>query len=126
MEVVRLLRNLASVMLALSLGLHWAVLQSVGWATMVVERVQATSWEVALKSTFDGQHPCKICKFVSEGQRAGEETAVQVPLGKFEVFGMTTSGWVAGPPLLEPLIRGDGEVPPGRSGLPPVPPPRWV
>jgi hypothetical protein len=56
--------------LVLTLVGHWAVSQSVAWVTMVVKYSRTTTFKAALIMTFDGQHPCELCEFVSEGRKA--------------------------------------------------------
>lgn len=53
------------------LGGHWLAIQSVAWVTMVVDYSQEASLGEALGKTFDGEHPCSLCKAVAEGR--GEE-----------------------------------------------------
>ncbi len=44
-------------------GGHWAVLQSVAWVQMLGDYSQRTgSVAVAVTETFDGQHPCELCR----------------------------------------------------------------
>jgi len=124
--VSRPLRNLAAVLLSLSLGLHWAVLQSVGWATMLVERSRAGSWEQAVQSTFSGKDPCGICKLVSEGQRAGEDCADPVSFPKLEVLGQFIPSFIPVAPRVEPFGSSECKVPPRRPVMPSLPPPRFV
>lgn len=64
-------------LLCLSLGLHWGVLQSVAWASMLVERARTQTLAEALDTTFDGQHPCEICVIVRDGKAA--EKKAQTP-----------------------------------------------
>jgi hypothetical protein len=55
------------------LGGHWAILQTAAWVGMVVSYTQSdSSLPEALKKTFDGDHPCVVCKMVKSG-RASEE-----------------------------------------------------
>lgn len=125
------LRIVAVVLLSFSLGLHWAVLQSVGWTTMILSRAQQGTWIDALRTTFDGKHPCAICVVVKEG-RSAERHDSQCP----------TPSPNSAPPL--DLILATGTVPeisdPGeslppialslsclrRADRPPLPPPRGV
>jgi hypothetical protein len=83
--VNRALKLTAALLLCLSLGLHWVVLQSVAWTTMLIERTQTTSFATALKTTFDGQHPCKICRAVREGHAAEKKPESQLKLQKLEI-----------------------------------------
>jgi hypothetical protein len=40
------------------LGLHWTVLQSIAWTTMLADHLRADSLAEAVQKTFDGEHPC--------------------------------------------------------------------
>jgi hypothetical protein len=50
--------------LCFSIGGHWAALQSVAWATMIVDYSRHVSLAEAVKQTFDGEHPCDLCKSI--------------------------------------------------------------
>jgi hypothetical protein len=45
------------------------VLQTVAWTGMLVTRSQTAGVEEAVRTTFDGQHPCKLCVAVTEGHK---------------------------------------------------------
>ena len=62
--------------LVLSLGLHWALLQSVAWVGMMVSYSRDASFTVAVSKTFDGKHPCAMCKMIKKG-RADEQAKQQ-------------------------------------------------
>lgn len=68
-----------AVLLILTLGLHWAVLQTVAWAGMAVVYVQQAGVRQGLAMTFDGRHPCPLCKAIEKG-RAEEQPQDQKPL----------------------------------------------
>ncbi len=55
------------------LGGHWFALQGVAWVTMLVDRTQDSSLAEALDTTFDGQHPCSLCKAVAAGKKEERE-----------------------------------------------------
>jgi hypothetical protein len=63
------IRFAAVVVLVLSLGLHWAFLQSVAWAGMLVSYSQGATFKEAVSKTFDGQHPCKLCTAIEQGRK---------------------------------------------------------
>ena len=102
---------------------HWAVLQSVAWATMLLENVQNAPVVLALQKTFDGKHPCRICKVVAEGKKSEQRQAAQAPGLKIELICEFES-------LLMPLAPKSGRafnaMPAlhGRAECPPFPPPR--
>jgi hypothetical protein len=52
-------------------GGHWLVLQSVAWTGMLLEYSQESSFGTAMQKTFDGEHPCDLCKTI---QGAGKQT----------------------------------------------------
>lgn len=50
-------------------GGHWAVLQSIAWARMISQYAQQESLGGALAKTFDGNHPCPMCRAIQQGQQ---------------------------------------------------------
>ncbi len=54
--------------LVLCLGLHWALLQSVAWVGMIVAYSQDASISEAVTKTFDGNHPCPLCKAIKSAR----------------------------------------------------------
>ena len=62
------LKWLSVLLLVLSLGLHWAVLQTVAWAGMIVAYSRDSTVQQAVSKTFDGQHPCPLCKAIEQGR----------------------------------------------------------
>ncbi|MFZ0434706.1 MAG: hypothetical protein WAL87_01845 [Chthoniobacterales bacterium] len=81
-------------MMALSLflvaGGHWAMLQGVAWATMVHDFSRGGSLTQAVEKTFDGKHPCAMCKKIAKAKNSdasGEKAPVTVKMDKkAEVF----------------------------------------
>jgi hypothetical protein len=71
-----ILRFAAVLVLVLSLGLHWAVLQTIAWTGMIVSYSRDASLSEALTKTFDGKHPCCLCKMIQKG-RADEKKQEQ-------------------------------------------------
>src|SRR3954470_20768479 len=68
-SMFRRVARLAMIMaICVSIGAHWAALQSVAWATMLVEYSQHEPLPRALAQTFDGHHPCDLCKRVVAAQ----------------------------------------------------------
>ena len=51
---------------ALSMGMHYAVVQLVGWVNMTVEYSQTAPLSEALVMTFAGKHPCELYKLVAK------------------------------------------------------------
>jgi hypothetical protein len=64
--------------LSIAFGGHWVVLQSVAWTRMMVENARRTELRAAVSQTFDGAHPCALCKSIEKGRQ--EEKKQEVPL----------------------------------------------
>src|SRR5207302_5152905 len=71
--------------LTFSFGMHWVVLQSVAWLGMAVTYSHETCFTEALAKTFDGRHPCKLCKFVAENQKSEKKPDAKKVETKFEI-----------------------------------------
>ena len=124
-----LLRVLAVGMLALSLGLHWGLLQTLAWTGMLVERVQTGSFWEAVQSTFDGQHPCRVCLAVREAksETGKSQELPQWKLVKLDVFPADEGmGWLREDPLGCALPGVVQQVCVTRNEPPESPPPRRV
>jgi len=109
--------------LVLTTGAHWAALQTVAWTTMLASNLRSDSLTQAVSKTFDGEHPCPLCKAIAAAKKSEKKSdAVSSPL-KMEF-----------PPVAEKFSL----LPPGQfeflplqnfpadsfSSKPPVPPPR--
>jgi hypothetical protein len=55
-------------------GGHWGVLQAVAWMKMLVEYSQAEGIRTGFSKTFDGEHPCEMCKSISKGRESEKQT----------------------------------------------------
>ncbi len=120
----RSVQLVAALLLSLTLGLHWAVLQSVAWTSMLIERTQNGSFVEAIQTTFDGQHPCKLCQVVREGKSVEKVPSSLTKLPKVEISTPETVAiWVC-PPQVEPVLRRAMPVPASRLDPPALPPPR--
>jgi hypothetical protein len=56
------------------LGAHWALLQTVAWATMLADNLRTRSLTEAVTQTFDGKHPCPLCKAIAAGKKSEQKT----------------------------------------------------
>jgi len=63
-------RWLMIVSLCTAMGLHWGVLQTVAWTGMLIHYSHNGPVACAVEKTFDGQHPCPLCKAISKGQQS--------------------------------------------------------
>lgn len=105
------------------LGGHWAVMQTVAWGLMLADYAHETTTTEALEKTFDGQHPCAICKKVESGKQSEKKSEVVVAIKKVEVYYEATAHFVPAFRAswsLSSLISRAGV----RSEQPAVPPPR--
>jgi hypothetical protein len=67
-------------LLIVSVGGHWAIVQGVAWVTMFARFSQSMSLAQAAEYTFDGKHPCALCCAVKEGKKAErKESQVKPP-----------------------------------------------
>lgn len=58
---------------ALSMGMHYAVVQLLGWVNITVEYSQLAPLSAALATTFDGKHSCELCKLVAKELRHSQQ-----------------------------------------------------
>lgn len=59
--------------LMLSIGAQWVVLQGVAWVGMAVSySIREGSVTEGLSQTFDGKHPCPLCKAVKQAALESE------------------------------------------------------
>jgi hypothetical protein len=108
--------------LALSLGLHWVLLQSVAWVGMVVSYAEKAPLKEALVKTFDGKHPCALCKIVQKGAQSPQKPGLHKLQTKLDlVLFAKPDGFL--PPLFPPQL-GTSDEGPKRCERPPVPPPK--
>ena len=87
--VFRLVARIALVItLMFSIGGHWALVQGAAWAGMFVSFAKHDSVAEAFTKTFDGQHPCKLCKAVESGSHESKQNGSKTPneLKKVDLF----------------------------------------
>ena len=65
---MRIGRCVVAFALCSSIGGHWLGLQSIAWATMIADYSQHCSFGQAIVQTFDGKHPCDLCKHISKAK----------------------------------------------------------
>lgn len=85
----RLTHGLLLFALIFAMGGQWAVLQSIAWSKMLATNLRSGSIRLAIDRTFDGKHPCCLCKAVQAGKSSEEKrefTPVRLKL-EFTPFG---------------------------------------
>jgi hypothetical protein len=83
------------VVLVFCMGLHLALLQTVAWTGMLISYSRDGSFAEAVVKTFDGEHPCPLCKVIREGRAEGEEQAGKPQLKPDSKLdpGLVWDGW---------------------------------
>jgi len=94
-------RCVVALALCLSVGGHWFCLQSVAWARMVANHSQRCSFTQAIAQTFDGDHPCDLCKHITKARDTEKKQDRQTSTGKTDLF--YTTGQVFLPPPFVPF-----------------------
>jgi hypothetical protein len=125
---IKLLGGVAASLAALSAcGLHWGVLQSIAWSRMIIEYSGEYGVAAGIRYTFDGNHPCPMCKSIEQAQsESSPADAMRASLAPADLrCTVPASGAAVAPPpahhrrLREPAAFG-GRV----ADQPLVPPPR--
>jgi hypothetical protein len=111
------------VALVVMTGAHWAALQTVAWTTMLASNLCQQNFTVAVSQTFDGEHPCPLCKAIAAGKKSEKKSEAVSPALKME-FPPAAEQFVLIPPPPLPFFpfaacSADSSFP-----EPPVPPPR--
>lgn len=116
-------KALLGLTLAVLLGAHWLLLQSVAWVGMIIDYSQDATLSEAISMTFDGEHPCRMCLVVKEGKKAERKQLQLKPELKLDFLCMESAAWL--PPLLPfTLLTPDSSYRSPRNEAPPGPPPR--
>jgi hypothetical protein len=121
--LARVPKLLVVLALASSIGLHWAFLQVVAWTGMMISYSQDRPVTEAVSDTFDGQHPCKLCKQIAKGKQAEKKCEFQFESSKLK-FAQAPAGFIfTTPPLFWEVAACDQSAK-LLTHAPPVPPPR--
>ena len=118
--------RVVGLVLILSLtGGHWMLLQSVAWARMLVNYSRVASFQTAVVHTFDGNHPCSMCKQIQQAKQSSRQEMKPSEAPREPHFFEAAPG-----PFFERpwawLFAGDAWSPPERNEPPPTPPPRAI
>lgn len=77
-------RGFVIIALIVAVGGHWALLQTLAWTNMLASNLRTSSFREAVGRTFDGAHPCKLCKVISAGKKAEKKTDCPAPAKTLE------------------------------------------
>lgn len=106
-------------------GGHWAILQSVAWMRMIVVYSRAAPIRTALEQTFDGQHPCKMCKLIqTEKQASQQQPQLRQTVEKDDGMYCERQAPTVVDARRSWIPSARDPAPLSRSDPPPVPPPR--
>lgn len=117
-------RALLIAALVLSIGLHWAVLQSAAWVGMIVNYTRDGSVGEAIQKTFDGAHPCALCRLVEQGTSKEKGPQKKAPDPEKVILSLVTVDELVMPAPGHPDFAPLTARPTQRRAAPPVPPPR--
>jgi len=110
--------------LVLSMGLHWAALQTVAWTTMLAVNLSSQqSLTEAVTETFDGKHLCPLCRAIAAAKQAEKKNDFLAFKMKFE-FPPVAKTFVLLAPSMFKAFQADDLFADCLTGKPPLPPPR--
>jgi hypothetical protein len=66
------------------LGAHWALLQTIAWTTMLADNLHSDLFCDAVAKTFDGRHPCCLCKVIVAGKQSEKKSEFSFQQQKLE------------------------------------------
>jgi len=111
------------VALVLTTGAHWAALQTVAWTTMLADHLRTDSLSEAVTRTFDGRHPCSLCKAIAAGKKSEKKNEFTLQTQKLE-FPPSPKNFVLVAPSCFRLLPQTDTFAESLVFQPPVPPPR--
>jgi len=109
--------------LVLTTGAHWAALQTVAWTTMLANNLRSDTLTTAVSKTFDGEHPCPLCKAIAAGKKTEKKSEAVAPVMKLE-FPPVAAAVLLFPPAQFKLLPPQTFFANSSFSKPPVPPPR--
>ena len=119
--------RLANVFLIVALfaatGTDWVVLQSVAWVRMAASYSQNYSLRDTLVKTFDGNHPCNLCKAIAAGKRCDRKPEFPVQSQRVEFPPLNAEFVFVAPERFQPRVAVNLFAE-SRTLQPPTPPPR--
>jgi hypothetical protein len=116
-------KYLVVVALVTATGLHWAVLQSVAWTTMLADNLCTQSLTEAVTHTFDGRHPCCLCKAIAAGRKSEQKKEFTAPIQNLEFPPVKENFVLIAPSRFQLLSQADTFAD-SLTQRPPTPPPR--
>jgi hypothetical protein len=87
--------------LVATISAHWALLQTVAWTTMLANNLQSRSLHDAVTMTFDGEHPCPLCKAIAAGKKSEQKDQLALEKQRLEFPPLQDSLGLTGPAPVE-------------------------
>jgi hypothetical protein len=109
--------------LVATMGTHWVLLQSVAWTAMFADNLHSVSFREALVKTFDGKHPCYLCKAIAKGKTSEQRKVSAERMQKLE-FPPAKANFILMAPSQPQLVRQAMASAESLPHAPPTPPPR--
>ena len=109
--------------LATMLVAQWALLQTVAWTTMFADNLHSNSFSLAVEKTFDGQHPCPLCKAIDAGKKSEQKSGFTAQTQRLE-FPPTEEHFVFIAPARFQFLPLENFFAKSFLQKPPTPPPR--
>jgi len=118
-------RCLALVAVLMICGGHWTAMQAIAWARMLVDYTQRSGVVMAVSETFDGAHPCSMCRAVEKGSSEQKQPDVQASVLKITMLQWQPMRLIFQEPGRIPWRISDWQMS-ARADEPSVPPPRMI
>jgi hypothetical protein len=120
--LLRLGKVLVVFALISTLSAHWALLQTVAWTTMLAGNLETRSLHDAVTMTFDGNHPCPLCKAIAAAKKSEQKSQITFDQQKLEFPPVEGSLLLIAPSRVE--ISCPNTFAASIPQKPPTPPPR--
>jgi len=90
---------------------------------MIIEYSQNSTLKEALVKTFNGKHPCTLCKVVQEGKKSEKKQPLLNAEMKLDIWLVYSPSLLYPPPPFV-VLPSEADSSQGRCESPPTPPPR--
>lgn len=121
--LLRLSKVVVVFALVSTLCAHWALLQTVAWTTMLADNLQSFSLRTAMMRTFDGDHPCCLCKAIAAAKKSQQKDQFSVQKQKLDFTPTEDAVALIAPSQFNPFAPADSCAE-SFFQKPPTPPPR--
>lgn len=118
------MRAFPALALLCSLDAHLPVLQVVAWTGMIASSARQDGLAEAIRDTFDGQHPCRLCRAIEREQHQPSESLKAAPVMPNDALPVARSDFTVAPPATRLAFAPSPESADAACFPPDVPPPR--